>query len=208
MKNLQGTLFSLVLFPKKGEEDLDGFIERVHWAFSACQVNLFRASMIFHDMDETAEGLKKQIHVHMVINTKIKRTRFSTLLNLLGLDRFYQTEDGGKYIDIDPSISLAIGKDEIGLTRYLCHFDNPEKYCYSAFDVETTAPSFLEFAFAEGAKIEEMDMFTLIDLCQNSVSFLEFLKTLPQYYVAKNMYFVKELYRSVHEEKYLKEARK
>lgn len=201
MKNLQGNLFSLVVFPRLGETTHD-FYERCEWAFSACEVNRFRASYIYHDEDRKEDGTRKVIHAHFVIFTKTKRLRFSTLLNLLGFDEFYQTEDGGKKIEIEPCISLAIGKDEIGLTRYLIHFDEDEsKYLYNAFDIETTNWDFVEFALAEGAKIQDMDMYTLIDFAKHAKGFIEFLKTMPQYYVAQHMYFLKELYRSVHEER-------
>lgn len=193
MKNRQGKLFHFILFaPNNKEMDLKykflfAFQDKIK---SNAQRENFRLSSMIHDNDIDDCGEFKPIHLHIVVRSQ-KVLRISTILYRLGFpfDEF-DIKVQGNEIDLPPLISAEIGNNEVGLTRYLFHLDNPEKAQYCTFDFfSTTNEDFVNYC----VYLKNSDIFSveqIFSIAESSNNFREFLCQFPVDYVRSNTYML------------------
>lgn len=199
MKNRQGKLFHFVLFSpnNKDMESKYKFLFAYQDLIKAnAQRENFRLSSMIHDNDIDDNGEFKSIHLHIVVRSQ-KVLRISTMLYRLGFpfDEF-EIKVQGNEIDLPPLITAEIGKNEVGLTRYLFHLDNPEKAQYCAFDFfSTTNEDFANYC----VYLKNFDIFSIdqiFSIAESSRNFKEFLSQFPIDYVRSNTYMLVSIWNS------------
>lgn len=163
---------------------------------SNAQRENFRLSSMIHDNDLTEEGELKPMHLHIVVRSQ-KVLRISTMLYRLGFPfEEFDINVQGNEIDLPPFISAEIGKNEVGLTRYLFHLDNPEKAQYCAFDFfSTTNEDFANYC----VYLKNSDIFSIeqiFSIVESSRNFKEFLCQFPIDYVRSNTYMLVSIWNS------------
>lgn len=199
MKNRQGKLFHLVLFsPSNKEMELKykflfAFQDMVK---TNAQRENFRLSSIIHDNDFDDNGQLKPIHLHIVVRSQ-KVLRISTLLYRLGFSfEEFDIKVHGNDIELPAIISAEVGKNEVGLTRYLFHLDNPEKAQYLLCDFfSTTNDDFVNYC----VYLKNFDIFSIdqiFDIAESSKNFREFLSQFPVDYVRSNTYMLVSIWNS------------
>lgn len=199
MKNRQGKLFHFVLFaPNDKEMELKyKFLFAFQDMIKAnAQRENFRLSSMIHDNDIDYNGELKSIHLHIVVRSQ-KVLRISTMLYRLGFpfDEF-DIKVQGNEIDLPPFISAEVGKNEVGLTRYLFHLDNPEKAQYCPFDFfSSTNEEYVNYCLT----LKNYDIFSveqLFDIAEKSNTYREFISQFPIDYFRSNTYMLNSVWNS------------
>ena len=201
MKNKQGKVFSFVFFvPKESQSYGDAYTFLIllqSHLISRAKGNNLRLSCIIHDSDITEEGEIKPLHLHAVVSSS-RTMRISTALNLLNVNRYYNgiSVHGGE-LTLNCAISADTGHNEIALTRYLVHLDNPEKFQYNAdLDLfESTDESYFDYCL-KAENFEIYDVTQLINLIEESSTYVEFICKLPVSYYRQNTYMINSLWNN------------
>ena len=197
MKNRQGKLFHFVLFAPNNKE-MESKYQYLFTFQDMIKANAqrenFRLSSMIHDNDITEEGELKPIHLHIVVRSQ-KVLRISTILYRLGLI-FENIKVKGNEIELSPLISAEIGKNVIGLTRYLFHLDNPDKAQYCVFDFfSSTNEEFVNYCLT----LKNYDIFNveqLFDIAEKSKTYREFISQFPIDYFRSNTYMLNSVWNS------------
>lgn len=77
----------------------------------------------YHDADENPDGTAKKPHWHVVV-------LYTSL---------HKAAEVQEISNICSGVQVQAVKDLVGMARYLCHLDNPEKHQYSVQDVRSLA---------------------------------------------------------------------
>lgn len=199
MKNRQGKLFHFVIFAPNNIETESKY--KFLFTFQdMVKVNAqrenFRLSSMIHDNDIDDNGELKPIHLHIVVRSQ-KVLRISTILYSLGyFSDDFEIKVHGNDIDLPPIITAEIGKNEVGLTRYLFHLDNPEKAQYCTFDFfSTTNEEFVNYCLT----LKNYDIFSveqLFDIAEKSKTYREFISQFPIDYFRSNTYMLNSVWNS------------
>lgn len=199
MKNRQGKLFHFVLFAPNNK-DMES---KYKFLFSFqdktkenAQRENFRLSSMIHDNDIDNNGELKPIHLHIVVSSQ-KVLRISTILYRLGFSfEEFDIKVQGNEIELPPLITAEIGKNEVGLTRYLFHLDNPDKAQYLPFDFfSTTNNEFVSYCMY----LKNYDIFSveqLFDIAEKSKTYREFISQFPIDYFRSNTYMLNSVWNS------------
>lgn len=199
MKNRQGKLFHFVLFAHSNKEmelKYKFLFEFQDMIKENAQKENFRLSSMIHDSDIDDNGELKPIHLHIVVRSQ-KVLRISTMLDRLGFPfEIFDIKVQGNEISLPPIISAEVGKNEVGLTRYLFHLDNPEKAQYCTFDFfSSTNEEFVNYCLT----LKNYDIFSvqqLFDIAEKSKTYREFISQFPIDYFRANTYMLNSVWNS------------
>lgn len=199
MKNRQGKLFHFVIFAPNNIE-MESKYKFLFTFQDMVKVNAqrenFRLSSMIHDNDIDDNGELKPIHLHIVVRSQ-KVLRISTILYSLGyFSDDFEINVHGNDIELPPIITAEVGKNEVGLTRYLFHLDNPEKAQYCTFDFfSTTNEEFVNYCLT----LKNYDIFSveqLFDIAEKSHTYREFISQFPIDYYRSNTYMLNSVWNS------------
>lgn len=109
-KNERNRIFATVIYPESAPENFKDIISDWH-------IEAFLSPL--HDKDINATGEAKKPHYHLLV-------KFQGLKSDDQVKKMFEEVNG---------VGLEKVKSYIGMARYLCHLDNPEKFQYNKSDV-------------------------------------------------------------------------
>ena len=114
--------FACIVYPESAPENWQEIL-------SASHVQALVSPL--HDNDTFEDGRKKKEHYHVLVYMPGK----------------VSIEDIQKLFDSFGGVGCEVIKSKSGMTRYLCHLDNPEKFQYAPTDVRAFGgANFLKWA--------------------------------------------------------------